>query len=380
MHMKRIFNLILIALCVISYTSCNDDEGIEYIQESTIKIISRDVSFPAAASQGTIVVEAPGAITVTTSDQGWCTTTVTGSTIQVDVKENPGLEGRNSMLTIHCGNDSTAIAIQQSGLIFQLSAGSQIMVDNKAETYSYDLMCNTDVDLKSEEDWITVELEDGKLNIALTENNTGHLRKGSILYSAGTYQDKIEVTQCEFEKDLAGEYQLFFIDTEDGKTKYINATFSKTGNDYTLVLPTLGLTIPVTYNQNNGNLIVKGGQYMGDIQTYKVHTVLWDTTAGYLTWSDAASMTARFEYLEQDGKGYTIASFVDDGSWGTNHPDALRFERFSSMELSSSTRLGSLMNLLTPQLQRAHSNGGAEAASFRMARNAVKVDKILSLK
>ena len=32
--MKKIFNLILCALCVLSYTSCNDDEGIEYTQVS----------------------------------------------------------------------------------------------------------------------------------------------------------------------------------------------------------------------------------------------------------------------------------------------------------------------------------------------------------
>lgn len=42
--MKKIFNLILCALCVLSYTSCNDDEGIEYTQVSPIKIISRDVN------------------------------------------------------------------------------------------------------------------------------------------------------------------------------------------------------------------------------------------------------------------------------------------------------------------------------------------------
>lgn len=378
--MKRIFNLILIALCVIGYTSCNDDEGIEYIQESTIKIISRDVSFPAAASQGSIVVEAPGAITVTTSDQGWCTTSVSGSTIQVNVEENPGLEGRNSMLTIHCDGDSTAIAIQQSGVIFQLSAGSQIMVNNEAKTYSYDLVSNVEIALSTSEDWISVKVEEGKLNITLTENNTGHLRNGSIAYAAGAYKDKIEVTQCEFDKDLAGEYQFFFIDTKDGKTKYLNATLSKTGNNYILDLPDMGFKIPVIYNQNAGTLSVKGGQYMGDLQTYKVHTALWDITEGYLSWSNAVSMSARFEYLEEDGVGYTLASFVDDGSWGTYHPDALRFEAFSSMELSSSTRVGLLMGLLTPQLQRAHVDGGAQTASFSMARNAVKVDKILSLK
>ena len=158
--MKKIFSLLLFALCAISYTACTNEEGIEYVQESSIKIVSRDVSFPAAASQGIIEVEAPGEISVKTSGQGWCTTTVSGSTIQVNVEQNPGLEGRTSMLTIRCGADSTRIAVHQSGVIFELSAGSQIMADDKAATYSFDLTCNTELTLNSSEEWISVAVEE----------------------------------------------------------------------------------------------------------------------------------------------------------------------------------------------------------------------------
>ncbi|MBF0845343.1 BACON domain-containing protein, partial [Streptococcus danieliae] len=79
---------------------------------------------------------------------------------------------------IRCGADSTRIAVHQSGVIFELSAGSQIMADDKAATYSFDLTCNTELTLNSSEEWISVAVEDGKMNITLKENNTGHIRKG----------------------------------------------------------------------------------------------------------------------------------------------------------------------------------------------------------
>lgn len=376
--MKRIFNFILVALCVISYTSCNDDEGIEYIQQSSIKIISRDVTFPAAASQGSIVVEAPGAITVTTSDKGWCTTSVSGSTIQVSVEQNPGLEGRNSMLTIRCGNDTTSVAIIQSGVIFQLSAGSQIMANDEAGTYSYDIKCNTELSLTPSEDWITVAVEDGKMNVTLAENNTGHIRKGNIAYSAGTYKDVINVTQCDFNKDLAGQFLFASTDPSTGESQVFNAILGKIGNGYSLELPDVGLTIPVIYNQATGELILKAGQYVGDYGPYKLHTVLWDTNAGYLTWSTAVSMSATFEYTVEEGVGYTIAFFEDDGSWGTYHPNAVRIEAFSSTNLSSDTRKGLLITFGAPYLLKAHSS--EETTSYRVAKNAVKSYTKLSLK
>lgn len=361
--MKRIFNLILSALCVIAYTSCSDDEGMEYTHESSIKIISRDVNFPASASQGSVVVEAPGAITVETSDKGWCTTTVSGQTIQVNVEENPSLESRSSELTIRCGNDVASIVVLQSGLIFETSAGSHITVGDEAGTYQYDINCNTELTLTPSDDWITVNVEDGKMNVTLAENNTGHVRKGSIIYAAGTYEDGIVVIQQDFEKDIAGDYMLFFTDAEDGKTYYFDVLLSKELIAYKIDMPDLELSIPVTFNQSNCSLVVKGGQYMGDFGSYKVHTTIWDTTEGYLTWSNTVSMSASVDYLEEDGEGYTIAPFADDGSWGSYHPDAIRFEAFTSTTLSSATRIDALLSMINPFLQRSH---GAQVANYRM--------------
>lgn len=374
--MKKIFNFILLALCVISYSSCSNDEGIEYFNESSVKIVSRDITFPAAASQGSIVVEAPSAFTVTTSDQGWCTTSISGSTITVNVEQNPDLEGRSSMLTIHCGTDSTAVAIVQSGVIFELSAGSQIAASDDAATYSYDIKCNTDLSMTPTAEWISTVIEDGKLHVSLTENSTGHLRSGRIDYIAGTYHGEIKVTQCEFEKDLAGEYDLVFTDPSSGDLGYVNSELKKTGDAYSIEIPDFAFSIPVTFSATDNGLILEAGQYIGDYSTYKMFITLWDTNRGSLTWSSSVSMSAPFQYVEEEGTGYTVAYFEDNGSWAGYTITAMRLEAFSSMEISSSTRVGSLLNMESPYLLRSHAP--EETNTIMKAKNIKKADFTLS--
>ena len=156
---------------------------------------------------------------------------------------------------------------------------------------------------------------------------------------------------------------LIFTDPSDGLDYYINVSLSKESNAYKIDIPDLELSIPVTFNQSDCSLIVKGGQYLGDYEPYKVYTTLWDTNEGYLTWSNTVSMTAGIDYLEEEGEGYTIAPFVDDGSWGTYHPDAIRFGAFSSTTLSSSTRVDALMAMINPSLQRLR---GTRVATYMM--------------
>lgn len=374
--MKKIFNFILLTLCVISYSSCSNDEGIEYFNESSVKIVSRDITFPAAASQGSIVVEAPSAFTVTTSDQGWCTTTISGSTITVNVEQNPRLEGRSSMLTIHCGTDSTAVAIVQSGVVFKLSAGSQINVSDEAATYSYDIESNTDITITPTVEWISTVIKDGKLHISLNENSTGNLRTGSINYSAGEYHGEIKVTQYEFEKDLAGEYNFVYTNTSNGNLEYFDVELKKTGDTYSIDIPDLAFSIPITYSATKNVLTLHAGEYIGDFSTYKMFITLWDTDGGDLTWTSSVSMSAPFQYMEEEGTGYTVAFFKDNGSWPGYTLTAIRLEAFSSMELSTSTRVGSLRGMFSPYLLRSHAP--KETVATMKAKSIKKTDLTLS--
>lgn len=360
--MKRLFNLMLCVFAV-SLASCDDGES-EYVQESHLRIVSRDVDFPAAASQGFVEVEAPGAVTVTASGQGWCTASVSGTTIQVNVEENPGLDSRSSMLTIRCGADTTCIAVTQSGIIFSLKGGTSILVGDGAADLSYDMACNVAFSCTASDSWISVtpDLAAGKLNVRIEANNTGHIRTGGIDYKAGSVEGRIPVTQYDFAKDIAGDYRLLFIDPDDGKTYYLDARLTATA----LELPDIEMSIPVKVS--GASVSISGGARMGTYQNYYIFTVLWDTEQGYLTWNPDVSVTAAFEYVEEEGVGYTVAAFEDNGSWSGYFVDAICFEAFSSQTPSTASRVGDMMALIYPTLQREH--GGAAAAARTATRTA----------
>ena len=66
------------------------------------------------------MVDTTDPVTVTSSDQGWVTTAVSGNTISVSVTENTSLDGRSSTLTIKAGSKTAEISVIQSGLIFDM--------------------------------------------------------------------------------------------------------------------------------------------------------------------------------------------------------------------------------------------------------------------
>lgn len=365
--MKKIFNTLMLALvATIAFTSCNDDDV--YFEDPTanqLTILSRETSFDAAPSQGSIVVDTNEPLTVTSNDQtGWISTAVEGNKVIVNVDLNGSIDGRSAMLTIKAGEKQAQVAIIQSGIIVLLDGETDVKVNDVARTIAYTLKANVPVEVYTDYDWITPVYENGELTITLSANNTGHLRTGSVVYTAGPVSDEITIRQMDFTKDVAADdYMLLYVNASNGGTYYFFAEVNKTGTAYSIDLPTIGLSMPITYATASGNTQIAAGNYLGDNGAYKVHSVLWDTEAGYLTWNSSVSMDIDWTYEEEDGEGMTLGQFKDNGSWAGYNVDALRLEAFSSMTLSSSTRLGSLCSMMTPVLVRFHELPAPSAAS-----------------
>ncbi|MDE5649912.1 MAG: BACON domain-containing protein [Duncaniella sp.] len=371
--MKKIFNTLMLAFVAsIAFTSCNDDDV--YFEDPTAKqltILSRETSFDAAPSQGTIVVDTNEPLSVTSSDQtGWISTAVEGNKVIVNVDLNGSIDGRSAMLTIKAGEKQAQVAIIQSGIIVAFDGSANIKVNDVSRTLTYPFKSNVPVEFFTDQDWITPTYEDGVLTISLAANNTRHVRSGVVSYTAGPVSDEITVFQADFTKDLAGDdYILLFVDGDDGKTKYLNVELRKTGTKYTLEIPAFGFSIPLTYTASNIDLRMAAGAYMGDLAAYKVHTVMWDTTQGYITWNTAVSMSVDWRYEEEDGEGVTYGEFVDNGSWTGYAPDAFILEAFSGTPATSSGRLGDLMSLVYPTLVKFHDITAANSASAAVAKS-----------
>lgn len=375
--MKKIFNILIVSVFIGGFlTSCDNDDNNIPTLSAPVKIMSQQTSFPAAASTGSIVVDATAPISVTSSDQGWVSTSVEGNVITINVEENPSLDGRSSTLTITCGEAKSDISVIQAGVIFDLGGVVSIPAGNDATTFTYELKSNCSFNVNSDANWIEVESTDNGLVVKLDANNSGHVRRGNVTYTAGSVEGSIPVVQADFADNIAGEYMFAYTNSKTGKVNYFNSILKGTESDCSIDIPALGFSIPVTYDNKTASIRISAGSYIGDYSEYKAHITLWDIDEGYLSWASAVSMDAPFDYYEdEDGTGITEAEFQDNGSFTGYTVSAIRFEAFTSMTLNSNTRAGSLLDLIYPFLMRIHSTPAAVTQTEKFQNRVSKLSK-----
>lgn len=351
--MKKIINIIMASALVVGFSACSDDTDNPYDHEATLSVVSSSLDFTATAGSGEVVVNSTDGDISTKLSSSWATASVSGSTVNVNVTENEAAEGRSAILTIYNNSDSVNVTVHQQGLIFRLDVSS-ITVGDEDSTYVYEVTTNVSPTITTSADWISASLSDGEFSVTTSANSTGHLRNGYIYYTAGSTTDSIKVTQYSLENDILGSgWYLYGLGT-DGEATALSATIEQTDSGLNVTLPDLDMIIPVTLDADNASLTFYGGQRMGTFDysgtTLYIYTCLWDTSAGYITWSTACGMVGSFEYDDEDQM--TILEFEDDGSWGSYQATALRFEAFLTDVASSSNgnRLGSIFAIIGPTL------------------------------
>lgn len=354
--MKKIFSIMALALATaMTFTACDDDDTVVVDPTANaLKVVSQTTSFGAAQSTGTIVVDATDPVSVTSNAGEWLTTSVSGNTVTVNAEQNNSLEGRTATLTIQAGAKKTDISVIQSGAIFVFGGPEAISVNDNARTLTYSVKANLPVSFTSEADFISTEYnaEEGTVTIKLTKNDTGHMRSSAIIYTCGTINGVIPVKQCDFAKDLAGDYQLVFTDPDDMKLYALAATLKKTGTNYTVEIPAYKFSVPVTFNTSDFSLNWAAGSYIGDYSTYKVVTTIY-TTDGYYSWGATRSMTATFDNgFLSNGSRVTLAEFEDNGSYPGRICNTLGFDAYRAIPASSTNHVGYLLLMEDPYLVR----------------------------
>ncbi len=350
--MKKIPIIFSVLLTVFIVSSCKDDEINPYSLGKTISVVSQSVIFDAPAATGTVVVASDGSSITAAADAPWATISVSGNTVNVSVTENDNINGRSSLLTIKNGSDSVNVTIQQRGFVFRLDAGS-ITVGDDAQEKSFVLTHNTDVSIRTSVDWLTAAIDGDAFKVAVTANDTKHLRTGCVYYSAGAYTDSIRVVQYDFEKDLAGACFLLGTNTSNGEQAVLRATFSydKATSKYVLDLPDFtGWKLHLGFNSSVPSAAIYAADQIGEYNGGYVFSTLWDLDAGYLSWDSSVSISGDFQYDEAEKVTYVYLE--DNGSWSGYNVGALRFELFSSTTLSGGARKGLLLGVADPMLLR----------------------------
>ena len=195
---KYIYHIFAALSCLLLLASCQQEEEI-VVRKPTLKVVSANVIFGVYGGEGTIVVEADQAVSVT-SERPWVQTSVSGNTITVTVTDqNLSHMSRYSRLTIKSGSDETYVTVHQYGEIFDGLKLEDERVSEKGTVMLYKYHSNVDVEMSSDVDWIHFEMvedeDEGTLVKVIVDPNPGLTRFAHVSFTAGTNSGSAEFIQ-----------------------------------------------------------------------------------------------------------------------------------------------------------------------------------------
>ena len=342
--MKKIW-IFFAALSIAVLNGCESKEG-NYETLKTINVVSTDLVFQRAGGTGTVVVEAEGAI-VATSSRPWCTTSVSGNTITVNVGEYDGLDNRYADIVITSGDYSTRVTAHQYGCYFLLpeAEDSYHLEDVNGQVAIPLSHNNYEPAGVADVDWLSTVYENGNVIVKAADNKTGLVRTGNITIG----DKKIHIIQWSFDTVFAGEYDWSGTTTASGTVK---KSMPVTLSDYDAEKGTFrinftnnsmgeGAYMEVPFDPITFTFTMSAGQYVNET-VYKdapayIYSIVYG--GGYITWD--ASIKADFTFTLDPETGKYYAALKDIGTWlgGERVVSGIYFELFKANSPTSANRL-----------------------------------------
>lgn len=333
--MKKIISVLALAISAFAIVACSDDDnvGSQYEKKSDLVITASNLNFSAKADTGSVTFTSPTAATVRLNSS-WATATVEGNQVKVTVQANNNVEGRATQLTILNGIDSVNVTIQQLGMNYEYNGKHFFIYNDSARTVSYPVVDEgANVQLSSSESWAVPTLSNGKVNVAVAENNDGHIRQAELYIEAGPYKDTIQVIQGEL-KDIVGKdfrFTGYDLALYTSSTRNIKELYSEIqtkivtdaqGNPFLEFTDTdKGWLLPIDFNPETLSFDINAGELMG---RYYNRYFIYSSVIDYSYYKQfqqnnllpyfsvpgvGLSMTAVLGYNAQVG---TVAQFFDN--------------------------------------------------------------------
>lgn len=214
--MKKYIYPIFAALSALLLLSACQEEKEVVVKKPVLKVVSSDVIFGVEGGQGTIVVEADAAVSVT-SERPWVQTSVSGNTITVTVSElNPSPQSRYSRLTITAGSDKTYVTVHQFGEVFDGMKMSDVTVANTGTTMRYAFKANMTVNVTADQPWVHCEMDEeneGILIVTVDKHEGFGTRFATVSFTAGSNSGSMKITQ----EPTYGEITGWVVEDTDGR-------------------------------------------------------------------------------------------------------------------------------------------------------------------
>lgn len=380
--MKNIKALIIAMTCMggLSLYSCKDNATDDMIQSNRqLKVVSvTGTTFKAAGGENTITVDHPIASAYANVD--WATVKADKGTnsVLVTAATNDSKQSRHATVVVKSSPaDSVIVNIDQYGFVFSTSLPQSLLLSDKAQAQTYTMEVDIPPTVASTADWLKATVNGDKLSLEATENATGHPRNATVTITTSngsTYTSN--VTQAEFNKDIAGEYYLLDGDSLAAGITYgtmVDFRVNKTGAKE-LYFPQLALSLSVAWNDATSTLTIAGGTPMGPFVMGKTTYYLFAdmiATDGYVYWDNSVTYSATIAY-DEDSKA-TMGEFKDDGTIdASTQVNGVSIDAFKDNEASNDNYAGGLMSFGNPILIKADEESGAKslrrsAKAFRKA-------------
>lgn len=369
--MKNIKGLIIAMACMggLSLYSCKDNPSDDEIQSnSQLKVVSvTSTTFKAAGGEDTLTVDKPIASAYANVD--WATVKIDKATnsVFVTAASNSSKQSRHTTVVVKSSpKDSVIVDFDQYGYVFATSLPQALLLSDKTQTQTYDMQVDVPPTVTSTADWLKATVDGDKLSLEATENATGHPRYATVTITTSngsTYTSN--VTQAEFNKDIAGEYYLLDGDSLAAGITYgtmVDFRVNKTGAKE-LYFPQLALALSVAWNDASSTLTMAGGTPMGPFVMGKTTYYLFaDMTAtdGYVYWDNSVTYSATIAY-DEDSKA-TTGEFKDDGTIdASTQVNGFSIDAFKDNEASNDNYAGGLMSFGNPILIKADEESGAKS-------------------
>ena len=194
---KYIYPIFAALSALLLLSACREEKPVE-VKKPELKVVSSDVIFGVEGGQGTIVVEAVGAVTVT-SERPWVQTSVSGNTITVTVSElNPSPQSRYSRLTLQAGSAVTYVTVHQFGEIFDGLKMTDVTVANAGTTMRYGFKANMTVNVTADQPWVHCAMDEeneGVLIVTVDKHEGFGTRFANVSFTAGSNTGSMKITQ-----------------------------------------------------------------------------------------------------------------------------------------------------------------------------------------
>lgn len=369
--MKNIKGLIIAVACMggLSLYSCKDNPDDDTIQsQSQLKVVSvTGTTFKAAGGEDTLTVNKPIASAYANVD--WATLKIDKATnsVFVTAASNNSKQSRHTTVVVKSSpNDSVIVDFDQYGFVFSTSLPQTLLLSDKAQSQTYGMEVDIPPTVASTADWLKATVNGDKLSLEATENATGHPRNATVTITTSngsTYTSN--VTQAEFNKDIAGEYYLLDGDSlAAGITSgtMVDLRENKTGAKE-LYFPQLALSLSVAWNDATSTLTMAGGTPMGPFAMGKTTYYLFAdmiATDGYVYWDNSVTYSATIAY-DENSKA-TMGEFKDDGTIdASTQVNGFSIDAFKDNEASNDNYAGGLQSFGNPILIKADEESGAKS-------------------